>query len=72
MNFERITALARNTPTVVLCGAWGVTEKEIDFRLNGRESMTVRDLGGLADVHGLGVLLDALDGTVDQVTGSDA
>lgn len=72
MNFDRITALARRTPNVVLGDALGLSQKEIDSRLNGRESMTVRDLGGLADIHGMGALLDALDGSVDEIARSDA
>lgn len=72
MNFDRIAALARRTPNVVLGDALGLSQKEIDSRLNGRESMTVRDLGGLADIHGMGVLLDALDGSVDEIARSDA
>lgn len=71
MNFDRITALARRTPNVALGSAWGLSQKEIDSRLNGRKSMTVRDLGGLADIHGVGVLLDALDSPVNEVARGD-
>lgn len=72
MNQDPVIALARRTPIDALTSAWGCTDKEVGPRLEGREPMTVRDLGGLADIHGVDALLDALNSSIHQIAGSDA
>lgn len=71
MNQDQIIALARRTPIDALATAWGCSDKEVGPRLDGREPMTVRDLGGLADIHGVGVLLDALNSPIHKIAGGD-
>lgn len=72
MNFDPVFALAKRTPIHELAAAWGCSDKEVGPRLEGREPMTVRDLGGLADIHGVSVLLDAFDCSIHQIAGGDA
>lgn len=67
MNQDPVIALARRTPIDALATAWGCTDKEVGPRLEGREPMTVRDLGVLADIHGVDALLDALDSSVHEI-----
>lgn len=69
MNLEGVTALARNTPMDALCAAWGIKEEAVRARTSGRRPMSIRELGGLADIHGVTVLLDALDSPIDDVDG---
>lgn len=59
MRFERVIDLAKATPTRVLCEAWGATADEVSSRKMGERPMTIREVGALADVHGL-KLLDVL------------
>ena len=57
--FANITKLARDTPTSVLCEAWGEDAAAVRACKKGERPMTVRQVGALAEVHGL-KLLDVL------------
>lgn len=59
MQFERVVGLARETPTSVLCAAWGISPDEVISGKKGERPLTIREAGALADVHGL-KLLDVL------------
>lgn len=59
MQFEHVMQLARDTPTSVLCEAWGATPADVSSRKKGERPMTIREAGALADLHGL-KLLDVL------------
>lgn len=59
MQFDRVVGLARDTPTSVLCAAWGASPVEVFSRKSGERPMSLREAGALADVHGL-KLLDVL------------
>jgi hypothetical protein len=59
MQFERVMQLARDTPTSVLCDAWGASVEHVAGRKKGERPMTIREAGALADLHGL-TLLDVL------------
>ncbi|UUG70056.1 helix-turn-helix DNA binding domain protein [Arthrobacter phage Zucker] len=59
MKFERVVNLARDTPTSVLCEAWGANAEEVATRKKGERPITIREAGALAEVHGL-TLLDVL------------
>ena len=59
MRFEHVVQLARDTPTGDLCEAWGETPAEVIHCKRGERPMTIREVGALADVHGL-KLLDVL------------
>lgn len=59
MQFDRAVKLARDTPTSVLCEAWGASPVEVFSRKSGERPMTIREAGALADMHGL-KLLDIL------------
>lgn len=53
MQFERVEALARETPTSVICEAWGASRHYVELcKLRVRE-MTIEEAGDLADLHGL-------------------
>ena len=51
--FDRVLSLARDTPTGVLCEAWGASTEEVTTCKKGERPMTIREAGALADVHGL-------------------
>lgn len=57
--FAKITKLARDTPTSVLCEAWGEDAPTVWACKKGERPMTIRQVGALAEVHGL-KLLDVL------------
>jgi len=59
MMFDRVLSLARDTPTGVLCEAWGASAEEVTTCKKGERPITIREAGALADVHGL-TLLDVL------------
>ena len=59
MQFERVKSLARDTPTSVLCEAWGASAEDVAACKKGERPMTIREAGTLADLHGL-TLLDVL------------
>ncbi|QIG57709.1 helix-turn-helix DNA binding domain protein [Arthrobacter phage Shoya] len=59
MQFENIVGLARDTPTSVLCRAWGEDAADVRACKKGERPMTIRQVGALAEVHGL-TLLDVL------------
>lgn len=59
MQFENVVALARNTPTGALCEAWGASRTAVLSRKRGERPMTIREVGALAEVHGM-KLLDVL------------
>lgn len=53
MTFDRAETLARNTPTSVLCEAWGLMPQDVDARKRARTPLTIREAGSLAELHGL-------------------
>lgn len=59
MQFERAVALARDTPTTVLCEAWGTSPDVVRGRKKGEHPMTLREAGALAELHGM-KLVDVL------------
>lgn len=59
MKFEYVIQLARDTPTGVLCEAWGADAAHVASAKKGERPMSLREAGALADVHGL-KLLDVL------------
>lgn len=69
---ENILALARSTQTSVLCTAWGLSASSVRARKEGKRPMSVRELGALADIYGISVLLNALNGPGDYVARRDA
>ena len=52
MDSERLVALARDTPTGALCGAWGVQADLVQGVKNGERPMTIREVGALAELRG--------------------
>lgn len=56
MQFEHVMQLARDTPTSVLCEAWGASPTEVSSRTKGERPMTIREVGALADLHGMKLL----------------
>lgn len=59
MRFQRVVDLARSTPTSVLCEAWGESPEYVVSRKRAEHSMTLREAGDLAEIHGM-TLLDLL------------
>jgi hypothetical protein len=59
MLFERIDALARATPTHILCHAWELDSESVRLRKAGECPMTIREVGALAHANGL-VLADVI------------
>lgn len=59
MGFDRAVKLANDTPTRVLCEAWGASPEYVASRKSAEHPMTIREAGDLADWHGL-TLLDVL------------
>ena len=53
MEFESIVALARDTPNSELCKAWGTTKTEVISCKQGERPMTMREVGALAELHGM-------------------
>ena len=52
MGFERLVALARDTPSGTLRDAWGVHADSVESVKKGKRPMTVSEVGALAEVHG--------------------
>lgn len=59
MGFERAVKLANDTPTSVLCEAWGASPEYVASRKRADHPMSLREAGDLAELHGLR-LLDVL------------
>ena len=59
MPFERAAALARATPTEALCDAWAANSSDVLSCQKGERPMTIREVGALAEIHGM-KLLDVL------------
>jgi hypothetical protein len=59
MGFQRVVELANATPTSVLCEAWGASADDVISAKTAKRSMTISEVGALAEVHGL-ELLDVL------------
>ena len=53
MLFARVTQLANDTPSDVLCRAWGVGPDEALALKQSKRPMTIREAGALAEVHGM-------------------
>lgn len=53
MRFQRVLELANNTPSCVLCEAWGASSEDVDARKRARTPLTLREAGSLAELHGL-------------------
>lgn len=53
MRFERVAELARETPTSVLCEAWGAGHHYVELCKLRVHEMTIEEAGELAAVHGL-------------------
>lgn len=53
MHFERVARLANETPTGVLCEAWGAVPEYVELCKMGVRNMTVGEAGELAAIHGL-------------------
>ena len=59
MQFKVAVALARDTPTKALTEAWGLCNDAALSVKQGKRPMTIREVGALAELHGL-KLLDVL------------
>jgi len=59
MQFEGAIRLANDTPTGVLCEAWGEGPEYVVARKLSEHPLTVKEAGALAEVHGMN-LLDVL------------
>lgn len=68
MNLDAVLTLARHTPIADLCEAWNLSPATVQTRLYGLRPLTIRELGGLADIHGTEVLLEAINRPVDDVS----
>lgn len=53
MHFERAIQLAAATPVGVLCEAWGASPSDVASATQSKRPMTVREVGALAEVHGM-------------------
>ena len=53
MDFESIVALARDTPDSDLRAAWGTSPAATTSRKTGKRPMTIREVGALAELHGM-------------------
>jgi len=53
MEFERVTALTKATPTATLCAAWGIKAEDVDARKRAETPLSIREAGSLAEMHGL-------------------
>lgn len=53
MQFERVIALANETPTAALCEAWGIAPGEVSARTQSERPMTIREVGALAELQGM-------------------
>ena len=53
MHFQNVFKLAADTPSGVLCDAWGVSPREASELIQNKRPMTIREAGALAEVHGL-------------------
>jgi len=53
MEFERVTELANDTQTKLLCDAWAASPEDVDARKRARTPLTIREAGSLAELHGL-------------------
>lgn len=53
MGFQRVLELANDTPTSVLCEAWGESPEDVDDRKRARTPLTIREAGSLAELHGI-------------------
>ena len=56
---ESILALARSTSMDELCTLWGLSVSSVRARKKGKRPMTIKEIGALADLHGM-KLLDVL------------
>jgi hypothetical protein len=56
MQFGNIMELARDTPTSVLCEAWEEDAVDVQACKTGERPMTIREVGALAEVHGMKLL----------------
>lgn len=59
MQFEGAVMLAKDTPTSVLCDAWGEGSEYVLARKLSERPLTIKEAGALAEIHGL-KLLDVL------------
>ena len=59
MQFERVVKLTNDTPTGVLCEAWGEGTEYVVARKLSERPLTIKEAGALAEIHGL-KLLDVL------------
>lgn len=53
MQFERLIALANDTPAGHLCEAWGVHHGAVMSIKKGERPMTIREVGALAEIRGM-------------------
>jgi len=53
MQSERLVALARDTSASDLCEAWKLHHKEVEHVKSGKRPMTIREVGALAELHGM-------------------
>jgi hypothetical protein len=53
MRFQRVIELANNTPTSVLCEAWGESPGYVESVKRAEQSLSIREAGDLAEMHGL-------------------
>lgn len=56
MQFQRVLNLADDTPAHTLREAWGVDLSEVSLLAQGKRAMTVRQVGALAEIHGMKLL----------------
>lgn len=56
MHFERVAALADSTPVHLLCDAWGIPTDEVRACTKNERPMTLREVGALAEIHGMKLL----------------
>lgn len=53
MHFQRAKELAENTPTHILCEAWGLSVEGVELSRLRVHQLTVEQAGELAALHGL-------------------
>lgn len=53
MEFERVKALTKATPTAHLCAVWGIPAEDVDARKRAETPLSIREAGSLAGLHGL-------------------
>ena len=62
--------LAQKIEIKSLSKAWGVSRKAVRSRLAGSRDLTVREVGAIADLVGVDLLLDALNSSSEYVCGT--